>query len=220
MKYPCKMIQDLLPLYLDGVCSEESKEAVEQHLQECPDCRQFFSAMREAELPEPDAPALDLERKKAASFQSVKKKIFRRQILVVIIVLAILTVLAVTAFSVLKSSTEIVEYKDNVSVSMVDGDLIGRLQGSEASYVKIKRITGSANGQEKNYLFFYLSDTKWASLTTNPQVFSEYVLCPADKGADQIDAVYYFSGIYTDLESMSDEELQEVIAASELLWSK
>ena len=32
MKYSCNMIQDLIPLYIDGVCSEESKEAVEQHL--------------------------------------------------------------------------------------------------------------------------------------------------------------------------------------------
>ncbi len=220
MKYPCKMIQDLLPLYLDGVCSKESKEAVEQHLQECPDCRQFFSAMREGVLPEPESPASDCEQQKAASFLSVKKKIFRRQLLVVIAVLAILAALALAAASILKSTTEIVEYEDNVSVSMVNGDLIGRLRGSEASYVKIKRITSTVNGQEKNYLFFYLSDTKWAALTTNPQVFSEYVLCPADKGADQIDAVYYFSGLYTDLESMSDEELQEVIAASELLWNK
>ena len=41
MKYSCNMIQDLIPLYIDGVCSEESKEAVEQHLSECPDCTQL-----------------------------------------------------------------------------------------------------------------------------------------------------------------------------------
>ena len=47
MKYPCNVIQDLLPLYLDGVCSEESKAIVEQHLSECPACKDYYAAMRE-----------------------------------------------------------------------------------------------------------------------------------------------------------------------------
>jgi len=33
------MIADLLPLYIDGVCSPASKRAVEEHLAECPDCK-------------------------------------------------------------------------------------------------------------------------------------------------------------------------------------
>ena len=31
MKYPCSLIQDLLPLYHDGVCSEESNKIIEAH---------------------------------------------------------------------------------------------------------------------------------------------------------------------------------------------
>ena len=52
------------------------------------------------------------------------------------------------------------------------------------------------------------------------EVFSEYVLCPAEKSADAIDRVYYYTGDYTGLESMSRDELQKVIDASVLLWSK
>lgn len=39
MKLSCEMIQDLLPLYCDGVCSQDSKEAVEAHLKECEKCK-------------------------------------------------------------------------------------------------------------------------------------------------------------------------------------
>jgi len=39
MKYQCEMIQDLLPLYQDNVCSDESKRILEEHLEECNDCR-------------------------------------------------------------------------------------------------------------------------------------------------------------------------------------
>ena len=35
----CGIIQDLLALYHDGVCSPESRAAVEEHLQSCPECR-------------------------------------------------------------------------------------------------------------------------------------------------------------------------------------
>lgn len=55
MKYECAMITDLLPLYADGVCSEESKKAVEAHLLECEGCRNALGQMR-AEIPDGDAP--------------------------------------------------------------------------------------------------------------------------------------------------------------------
>ena len=49
MKYPCGLIQDLLPLYIDGVCSDESKAAIEQHLPECSSCKEYYSTMCEAD---------------------------------------------------------------------------------------------------------------------------------------------------------------------------
>ncbi len=40
MKLKCEVISDLIPLYYDGVCSQESRKLVEEHLLECSDCRQ------------------------------------------------------------------------------------------------------------------------------------------------------------------------------------
>ena len=37
------IVQDLLPLYHDGVCSERSRAAVEAHLQTCETCRACFA---------------------------------------------------------------------------------------------------------------------------------------------------------------------------------
>ncbi len=36
----CNVIKDLLPLYADEVCSEDSREMVEEHLASCKDCKQ------------------------------------------------------------------------------------------------------------------------------------------------------------------------------------
>ncbi len=45
MKYNCDMIKDLLPLYADEVCSEESRKAVAEHLTECNACRSMLEKM-------------------------------------------------------------------------------------------------------------------------------------------------------------------------------
>ena len=34
----CGVIQDLLPLYVDGAAGEESRALVEEHLRSCPVC--------------------------------------------------------------------------------------------------------------------------------------------------------------------------------------
>lgn len=47
MKYPCGIIKDLLPLYIDDICAPESKDAIEAHLSDCADCKQFYNAMKE-----------------------------------------------------------------------------------------------------------------------------------------------------------------------------
>lgn len=51
MKLPCEIIQDLLPLYEEGLCSPASCAAVEAHLQECPDCRALAENIQKLEEP-------------------------------------------------------------------------------------------------------------------------------------------------------------------------
>ena len=73
MYEPCALIQDLLPLYRDGVCSDESRKAVEAHLKGCPACQAALAAMG-AETPPPPPPGEADERQKAASFESVRRR--------------------------------------------------------------------------------------------------------------------------------------------------
>lgn len=42
----CEVIRDLLPLYLDGVCSEETKKIVEEHLAECGECQEYMQQLQ------------------------------------------------------------------------------------------------------------------------------------------------------------------------------
>ena len=52
MKLSCDVIQDLLPLYHDGVCSEESKTIVEEHIATCAACKDMLHGLREESAPD------------------------------------------------------------------------------------------------------------------------------------------------------------------------
>ena len=49
MKLECGIIDDLIPLYLEDMCSPESRAAVEEHLKECDACREKAERMRSPE---------------------------------------------------------------------------------------------------------------------------------------------------------------------------
>ena len=55
MDQTCKIVEDLLPLFADGLCSPESQALVEAHVEHCEHCRRLLQAMSAAQ-PEQEAP--------------------------------------------------------------------------------------------------------------------------------------------------------------------
>ena len=45
-KMNCDIIQDLIPSYIDGICSEASKNCVEEHIENCAECREIVALCR------------------------------------------------------------------------------------------------------------------------------------------------------------------------------
>lgn len=45
-KLNCEIIKDLFPSYVDGICSQSSREAVEEHVEECAECRASLEMLR------------------------------------------------------------------------------------------------------------------------------------------------------------------------------
>ncbi len=83
----CEVVRDLLPSYLDGVASGETKAAVERHMKECPACRETLHRMKE---PEDAAPPEEKE-------IDYLKKVRRRSSRKVTAILAIVVLLSITA---------------------------------------------------------------------------------------------------------------------------
>ena len=70
MKWNCELIQDLLPLYEEDLCSPTSRKAVQEHLEECEHCRRLTAPLP-IELPR-DLPDADHAVKK--SIKKVKRR--------------------------------------------------------------------------------------------------------------------------------------------------
>lgn len=46
----CEVIKDLIPLYKEGICSNESKKLVEDHIETCPRCKSYFLSLDDNEI--------------------------------------------------------------------------------------------------------------------------------------------------------------------------
>lgn len=42
----CNIVKDLMPLYIDGCCSKDSVVVVEEHINNCPQCKEIYECMK------------------------------------------------------------------------------------------------------------------------------------------------------------------------------
>lgn len=88
MRIDCGIVQDLIPSYVDGVCSASSKQCVEEHTKDCEECRTFLEECRTVEFS-----GKVLEEQQLDGLRKVKKKLklqnmFSYGLLLVVIVFA------------------------------------------------------------------------------------------------------------------------------------
>lgn len=222
MKYPCNTIKDLLPLYHDEVCSDESREIVEGHLLECEGCRAYYEMMKESSKMFKEM-SID-EKADFRMIKKIKKKFQRSRIMTAIISLGLGIALVLGFFKFMNSYIVPIEYnKENFRVAEENGQLYAYIIGDLIHSFNKKVIT---DGNENN-LYFYM-DTTAAQKYLVPdsdetkKYSLEYVETILNEGqtSDTIDNVYYLIANYSKLEDLSANELNEVIDNGILLWSK
>lgn len=47
MKITCDIVRDLMPLYVDDVCSDDSRKLIEDHINHCSKCQNELAAMKD-----------------------------------------------------------------------------------------------------------------------------------------------------------------------------
>lgn len=80
----CAVVRDLLAVYTDGICSEDTKEFVSGHLEECPDCKKILEKAKNISY---DKQTNITEKKK---IKKAKRKIYERVAFVILLVLALM----------------------------------------------------------------------------------------------------------------------------------
>lgn len=89
----CEVIQDLLPLYIDNICSNESRRMVSEHLENCDECQKLYKNMNQAV--KQDSIELELDSKQAFSAINHKWRMKNVSIMCISIILTAIVVFTV-----------------------------------------------------------------------------------------------------------------------------
>ena len=90
MNKQCEIVRDLLPLYVDGACSESSTEMIKEHLESCSPCNEICQKLCS------DAGEVILQKEKDDVISRHRQQIKRKRILAIVISV-ILTLVVVFA---------------------------------------------------------------------------------------------------------------------------
>ena len=94
MKISCKVIEDLLPLYIDGVCSEESKKIVEDHISTCSICSEKLKQMKSDNISDEDVKSNLNEAKAIKNLSKTwRKKLFLSKVKGIISTLIVIAII-------------------------------------------------------------------------------------------------------------------------------
>lgn len=139
MKLSCNVIEDLLPLYHDGVCSEESRALVGEHLKTCEKCGKMKTALDGEEAPETKA-----DEKKA--LKGIKKKVRRGKLVALLAGAALVLAAALGWQGVehLRWSRACERLYEEVIVPMEPDQMV--YQQTDARYNSIRNVTEQIEG--------------------------------------------------------------------------
>ena len=222
MKCKCGIIKDLLPLYVDHVCSDESKELINEHLPECKECKSYMDSLRESQAVEAVAYDEETERRKVKMMLEMKKKLLFRNILVAVFTVLILGAAGTSVIHYLKRTTVPIPETKPMEVVYENDDLVLNITDAIWSDASGVRFTLTEDGKSYECVAVAMNTSKWNELISSDKTCSKYTIAYREKGANEIDRVYY-SGEGKNLEYPHNGELNEndiQMLDYTLVWSR
>ena len=89
----CNIVRDLLPLYFDGLCSDETRGQLEEHMKRCEECSRLKQSL-EADQPLPESGGE--WGKSVMPLKKIHRKIRRKNVLITVCVLLLLFLISGT----------------------------------------------------------------------------------------------------------------------------
>ena len=206
---PCEIIEDLMPLVVDDVCSEESREMVEEHLAHCKQCQLKWERMK-ADLPIPEKKETDratddrVIKGMASTWKKGRKKSFLKGVFLSTLSIVVLLLVYVGLFEWQITSVP----ADKAEISDV-----GKTEDGKIMY-----HLNIDDGYSVNTLKYSMDDNGDFYITAKRPVVKEEVqpLSTLEKGYDFIDV--------PDQESMRGQKIKAIYFGTQkdrtLIWKK
>ncbi len=229
----CKIIQDLLPLYCDRVCSEESAQLVEEHLADCGDCTALLAELRKGPAPASPEEAEEDAREQSV-FQAVRRRFSlkrRRSVAAAVLGTALLLLVLAAA-----DRPRPMEYREGLLTAALAEDSVLDLYYYGGGYTSVDALCRKEG--EENALFLCYDRTVraqllgaveslWSEGASGHLSVGNGLLLDSEKGdviqvmpMDELDAVYYLSGDYDNLMRLDAPEFQAEAERAVLLWER
>lgn len=195
MKITCNVIEDLLPLYVEGLISNDTKLLVEEHLNVCSNCKKQLELMKN-----PKKIPMDTN---IEPFKKVEKKLFLKKVqlitlsIILVLITSIISIAYLTSPKYLPYSSDIMSLKE-----YEDGTVIITFDPKVTGY----NISKSKVNSEEGYSYHLITwNTIWDQyiLKSNPQ---SIILNP--NGEDVTSVYYYFTDEMEDVLIHGKDALQ------------
>ncbi len=240
MKISCNIIEDLLPLYVDDMVSEDSRQLVEEHLKACPTCRRMQEEiMRENHLTDvkKGSDSVQTNKMEAELLKKIRCKIRKKRIASVLLAVAIVLAAGGIGHYWYYDKENYISW-DEANISVKDGKVYSTVN-------PLGRMKSILSVDQKN-MFYMLSETMWThkeypsdSNTENElwnlQDFQEAYERGAETDTDEtsfptgIEHVYYVDPEnvkeafklwdYQDEPEKAQQKEEELAAKCHLIWS-
>ena len=208
-KISCNIIGDLLPLYVDGAVSEDTKKLVEEHLTECEECKKAAEEMgKELVLP-----VHETVRAAETSFlQKMKKTWQKRRIRTAVISVAVTAGVILGSYMALTFPQWMIPYEpENFSVAVEDGMVC-------VYYTGKGRINCSYGYDGEDEFFLYFTQSPWSAYV-EPLLEDAEQEEPYRYQIDSVDRIakVYYGEFSKGLDVLYGKEA-EMAAQTELIW--
>jgi|GEM_PF-1122944 len=216
----CSIIQDILPLYIDEIVSKDTKEMVEEHFEQCDQCKQEYELMKQELI-------IPVE-KESLIIKSIQKKWLSKKIMISGLSVLITAVILVSVYLYVFVHATVVPYSEDVIKieTQNENQLVTHYYGVSYQSINMTHpITLEINGEEKNVVFLHykesIANSHSRKLMDNEQVRNEQEFIFQIPESELVDAVYYadFNSEKFDMKQATNP-WYSVLDGAELIWEK
>ena len=220
-KISCSVVKDLLPLYADGVLTEDSSKLVKNHLNSCPACKEQYEKMKDTSNPV----KVKIASKEKAAIKRIRNKINLKRWLGICVTALLVIAIALGAFYGVVHKQSYLAYADT-GLYVENGELC-----TDQSYY----CYYLSDSPEDGTVFIYMTTTFYESHNENKKTIIVDDFSGEDTSRPEVKQVYYVSQEYVealrncsyfasadseaDYIANNQSKLEELKKNSTLVWS-